>query len=290
MTDEAAQPTTLEHNHTPSAKEGSAHPTREKDSSSSGLSRGEMTRQRILEAAEAVFGEQGYYEASISEITRRAGVAQGTFYIYFRTKREIFVELVKDLGRRLREASAAATAGLTNRLEIERQGFAAFFRFAAAHRSVYRIVEEAGRVAPEAAQEYYQSICRGYMRGLRAAMEAGEIRQMDPEALAYALMGIGHFLALRWIIWPQTSAASTAEAASSEAAGQSAGDQSTTEQVLPPQVFATLMDFIAHGLAPTSGADPTPVASSPSGQTGPLSPVEPAPQPAQDASPAEPHS
>nr|BBH93063.1 hypothetical protein KTA_12620 [Thermogemmatispora argillosa] len=278
MTDETAQPTASENDHSPSTKEGAAHPTREKDSSSSGPSRGEITRQRILEAAEAVFGEQGYYEASISEITRRAGVAQGTFYIYFRTKREIFVELVKDLGRRLREASAAATAGLSNRLEIERQGFAAFFRFAAAHRSVYRIVEEAERVAPEAAQEYYQSISRGYMRGLRAAMEAGEIRQMDPETLAYALMGIGHFLALRWIVWPQPP---TSAAPAAETAGQSEGNQSPTEQVLPPQVFATLMDFITHGLAPTSGPGP-------GSQTGSPSPAEPAPESAPDAGQAEP--
>ncbi|WP_218104056.1 TetR/AcrR family transcriptional regulator [Thermogemmatispora onikobensis] len=259
MMDEAAQPNALENERAAPSKAGSTQPTREKESASTpSLSRGEITRQRILEAAEAVFGELGYYEASISEITRRAGVAQGTFYIYFRTKREIFVELVKDLGRRLREASAAATAGLTNRLETERQGFIAFFRFAAAHRSVYRIVEEAERVAPEAAQEYYQSISRGYARGLRAAMEAGQIRSMDPETLAYALMGIGHFLALRWIVWPQLTSAPESAAASEASAARAAAHQSqpeseqSAEQVLPPQVFATLMDFITHGLAPTS--------------------------------------
>src|SRR5690242_7223977 len=64
--------------------------------------RGEATKRRILDAAEEVFGESGYYEASVSEITRRAGVAQGTFYIYYHSKREIFEELVSDLGERLR--------------------------------------------------------------------------------------------------------------------------------------------------------------------------------------------
>jgi AcrR family transcriptional regulator len=258
MKDEAEQSRVEEQREPAPAISTREGPARQGKESAGGLSRGEITRQRILEAAEAVFGELGYYEASISEITRRAGVAQGTFYIYFRTKRDIFVELVKDLGRRLREASASATAGLSNRLEIERQGFKAFFRFAAAHRSVYRIVEEAERVAPEAAQEYYQSISRGYARGLRAAMEAGEIRRMDPEALAYALMGIGHFLALRWIVWPQLPNAPEFAAASEARAARAAAPQSqdeseqSAEQVLPPQVFATLMDFIAHGLALTS--------------------------------------
>src|SRR5579885_915263 len=111
--------------------------------------RGEATRRRLLDAAEAVFGELGYYDASISEITRRAKVAQGTFYIYFHSKREIFVELVEDLGKRLRAATNEASRDATNRMEAERRGFAAFFSFVAQHRRVYQIVQEAERVAPE---------------------------------------------------------------------------------------------------------------------------------------------
>src|SRR5579884_696924 len=89
--------------------------------------RGEATRRRILDAAEVVFGEQGYYGASVAEITRRAGVAQGTFYIYFHSKREIFIELVEDLGKSFRQATRAGMEGSTDRLEAERHGFAAFF-------------------------------------------------------------------------------------------------------------------------------------------------------------------
>ena len=198
--------------------------------------RGEATRRRILDAAEAVFGEMGYYEASVSEITRRARVAQGTFYIYFPNKREIFVELVEDLGERLRSATRTAMADAPDRLEAERRGFTAFFEFAATHRRIYTIVQEAERVAPEAAQAYYRHISRGYVHGLRAAMNAGTIRSMPPEAVAFALMGIGHFIALRWIIWPQDEE-----------------DAQKQPVHLPPEVFETVMDFIAHGLvAPSS--------------------------------------
>ena len=53
-------------------------------------SRGAATRRRLLEAAERVFSELGYHEASIVKITEAAGVAQGTFYLYFAGKQEIF--------------------------------------------------------------------------------------------------------------------------------------------------------------------------------------------------------
>ena len=208
------------------------------DSTANGLAplvpltpRGEATRRRILDAAEEVFGETGFYEASISEITRRAGVAQGTFYIYFHSKREIFVELVEDIGHRLRAATSAAIEGVTSRIEAERRGFDAFFRFVAEHRRIYRIVEEAGRVAPEAAREYYRRISTGYVRGLQAAMVSGEVKSANPEAIAYALMGIGHFMALRWLIWPQEE------------------DERQGEAELPPDVHAAVVDFIARGLA-----------------------------------------
>ena len=203
--------------------------------------RGEATRRRILDAAEDVFGAMGYYEASVSEITRRAGVAQGTFYIYFHSKRETFLELVEDIGARLRAATSAAIQDAPDRIEAERRGFAAFFRFVYEHRRIYRIVEDAGRVAPEAAREYYRRISVGYEHGLRAAMRAEQIHETNEEAIGYALMGIAHFLALRWIIWP------------AEGEGDSEREQAPSQVVIPSAAFDAVLDFIARGLSPKEG-------------------------------------
>jgi AcrR family transcriptional regulator len=198
--------------------------------------RGEATRRRLLDAAEDVFGEMGYYEASVAEITRRAGVAQGTFYIYFHSKRETFIELVEDIGKRLRAATSAAIEGSSDRIEAERRGFEAFFSFVYAHRRIYRIVEDAERVAPDAAQEYYSRISQGYSNRLTEAMQTDQIREGNAEGLAYALMGIGHFLALRWLVWPSGNALSK-EAALDKAPSR-----------IPDDVFETVMRFIARGL------------------------------------------
>lgn len=200
--------------------------------------RGEATRRKILDAAEEVFGELGYYEASISEITRRAGVAQGTYYIYFHSKREIFAELVEDIGKRLRADMRAATVGASGRLEIEKRGFEAFFQFVASHRRIYSIVQEAERVAPEAFNAYYRGISHGYIRGLREAMDEGSVRHLDPEAIAYTLMGIGHFVALRWLIWPQEGE-----------------EEHGYKGELPAGVFESIMEFITHGLSASTPAE-----------------------------------
>jgi hypothetical protein len=94
----------------------------------------------------------------------------------------------------------AASQGKT-RAEMERLGFAAFFRFTAEHPALYRIIRQAEFVSPEMLQLHYERLTSGYVAGLRQAMEAGEITEGDPELLAWALMGIGELVGMRWILW-----------------------------------------------------------------------------------------
>lgn len=51
-------------------------------------------REQILEAAKGVFADEGYHEASINAIIERAGIARGTFYLYFEGKAAVFDALL----------------------------------------------------------------------------------------------------------------------------------------------------------------------------------------------------
>jgi AcrR family transcriptional regulator len=154
-----------------------------------------------VEAAELVFGERGFERASISDITRQAGVALGTFYVYFDDKQSLLVEVVDGLGARLRAELAAAIAGLSDRLEVEREGFRAFFAFTARHRLLYRVVRQTEFVDEACFRRYYRSFAAPYARALASAQRRGQVRPIDPEVLAYALMGIADFLGMRYVLW-----------------------------------------------------------------------------------------
>src|SRR6266540_1846112 len=108
--------------------------------------RGQRTRQRLIDAAEQVFGELGYHNAGIVEITQRADVALGTFYLYFPDKRAIFDDLVQTLNERLRAAIRERVNGIGDRLEVEVAGFETFFHFVREHRDLYRVVLQAETV------------------------------------------------------------------------------------------------------------------------------------------------
>ena len=163
--------------------------------------RGLRTRAKLLAAAEEVFLAHGYHDASVVKITERAGVSQGTFYLYFDGKRRLFDELVTDLNKRVRLAMSEGAAKGSTRLESELLGFKAFFRFTAQHPALYRVIREAELVSPAAQQLHYSRILDGYVQALAAARDAGEIGDVDPEVTAWALMGIGEILGMRWVVW-----------------------------------------------------------------------------------------
>ena len=60
-----------------------------------------QTRERIMEAAEAVFAEKGYHDAAMDEIVRRTSVSKGGLYFHFPSKERLFFAVMDHLGRRL---------------------------------------------------------------------------------------------------------------------------------------------------------------------------------------------
>ena len=185
--------------------------------------KGARTRERLLRAAEQVFGELGYHDASVAKITELAGVAQGTFYRYFDGKQAVFEELVADLSRRVRHAMSVASGHGRDRLEAERLGFQAFFRFTAEHPALYRVIRQAEFASPRMLHWHYEHIADGYAEALRAASARGEIAEADPEVTAWALMAVGEMIGMRWILWDEAKA-------------------------VPPEILDRTMAFVARAL------------------------------------------
>ncbi|MCP4385631.1 MAG: TetR/AcrR family transcriptional regulator [Hyphomicrobiales bacterium] len=162
--------------------------------------RGQARREQILKAAEKVFGTIGFVEASIADITREAKTAQGTLYIYFNGKEELFSDLVAEMGQLTRAVIGNAIAGATTRLDAERKGLEAFLRFVAERPELYHIVEEARFVNPDAYRKYFSEFAAAYRGQLEAAQAEGEIRQGNSEVRAWALMGMAKTLGERFVI------------------------------------------------------------------------------------------
>jgi AcrR family transcriptional regulator len=165
--------------------------------------RGMKTKKKLLEAAEIVFGEKGFHQTGIVDITQHAEVAMGTFYNYFESKEDIFRDLVMSMQKNIRREVKRGTIGIKDRIELERQGFRIFFQFLQEHKYLFRIFRQAEFVDVDLHRNYFETFAKGYITGLRGSMENGEIRRYDPELLVYCLMGIVDYIGMKWVLWEQ---------------------------------------------------------------------------------------
>lgn len=163
--------------------------------------RGRRTLRRLLDAAGEEFGKRGFHETAISHITQAAGVGLGTFYVYFKSKEEVFRALVADMGARTRHALSESVKDAPNRLEAERLGIRAYLDFVRTHKSLYRVVMEAQFVAPEAYRAYYKVFSDAYGQQLSQAAKRGEISDGNTDVRVWALMGASTFLGLKFGVW-----------------------------------------------------------------------------------------
>ncbi len=169
--------------------------------------RGRRTLRLLLDAAAVEFGERGYHEAAISHITQRAGVGLGTFYVYFKSKEEMFRAVVADMGALTRRAIAAKVAGAKDRFEAEQLGVASYIDFVRDNLGLYRIVMEAQFVAPDAYADYYRVFSEAYRRQMSQAAARGEIRPGNDDVRVWMLMGASTFLGLRYGVWDKEAEA-----------------------------------------------------------------------------------
>ena len=180
--------------------------------------RGERTLRKILDAARDEFGERGFSDSSIVAITQRAGVALGTFYTYFDSKEAVFQALVSDMSCQVRDHVAPAFSGATDAIDGERRALESFLSFARTHRDVYRIIDEAEFVEPEAYRSHYETTATRIAARLKAARDKGEIADdlsdADLDIISWAMMGANVFLGLKFEVWSSADPKNVADVTS----------------------------------------------------------------------------
>ncbi|HJY69146.1 MAG TPA: TetR/AcrR family transcriptional regulator, partial [Streptosporangiaceae bacterium] len=197
---------TAEASRTASGVRGGAQPSRARGAPGGrppGAAQEKPPAQRLLTAAEELFGERSYHRTTVADICARAGMATGSFYSYYESKAEIFAAVVRaintDLRHAMKEALEHTDGGQRN---AERASFRAYFDMLSTRPWIDRIVRESEFVDPGLFREYYEHLARGYARGVRAAQIAHEVdARYDPEVIAFAYTGVGNFVGMRWADW-----------------------------------------------------------------------------------------
>ncbi len=190
--------------------------------------RKERTRQELLTAAKTVLAKKGYHNAKITDIAAAADIGVGTFYLYYPTKDALFLELVEETARALKEEIDQARARVDGLAEKIQAANLAFFRFARDNRELLKIVFGHGNTFNELLRQVYAMFVTDATDRVTEGVQREVFRPLPSQVVANALVGMSAQVVSWWI-----------------------------EQEGPPaeELAETMTNFILHGLAlnPTQG-------------------------------------
>jgi AcrR family transcriptional regulator len=166
--------------------------------------RGQRSRAALIAAARTIFERDGFQNARITDISKLAGMAHGSFYTYFSSKEGVFQEVIKGLLLELMGADGARADGggdLVARVERANRSYLEAY---ARHARLLRTWEEAATFNDDAAALLrvgkLQFVNRAE-RTLRNLQRAGQIDpQVDPHYAANALTEMVAGFARTWFV------------------------------------------------------------------------------------------
>lgn len=166
----------------------------------------EQRRAQILARALEVFAERGYHRASITDVVKAAGVARGTFYLYFDSKETIFQELLDELLQTLRASVGGmdlSPKAAPMRVQLH-DIVVRILQTAENNQALTRIIfREAVGVdeAVDAKLAAFNDELHGWLvRALELGAHLGWIRPTDPDVAAACVIGTMRQVILRYVV------------------------------------------------------------------------------------------
>jgi AcrR family transcriptional regulator len=166
----------------------------------------EETRRVLLDAALRLFAEKGYHATTVPEIVQAAGVGHGTFYEYFRSRRDILVALTEPVNNNRRAPKLLRGQSLRDRIRSEIYWYLADH---VEHLTLSKVWHEAVHFDPDIAETRRRERKRRLQRVRMGIETSGHRPGIDPEVAAAALNAMLEEFAHRWFVegdGPGTSA------------------------------------------------------------------------------------
>ena len=171
---------------TPRRRRGATHRPGPEPRSTARQARSVVRREAILAAALDEFSSRGFEAARLDDVAKRAGVAKGTIYLYFRDKESLFQELIRTMLTPLIGTIEALGAADVPISVLTEQIVDLFVRevYETRRKDVIRLMISEGRRFHKLAEFYYREVLSHIIAAVRALLRRAAARGEVPEALA----------------------------------------------------------------------------------------------------------
>lgn len=162
-------------------------------------------RERILRAAVEVFAQNGYFNAKVSEVAKRAGVADGTIYLYFQGKEDLLLNVFHEHMSRYLELLREALDGAEHADESLRRAIRFHLEVLGRDRSLAVVFQVELRQSLKFMSLFSQSELAAYLSILRSIVEKGQQERqfrasINPQLVAKSIFGILDEMVTSWIL------------------------------------------------------------------------------------------
>lgn len=156
-------------------------------------------RRQLLEVALRVFGERGFHPTSMNDVAEAAGVTKPVLYQHFRSKRDLYREVLTDVGTQLLdEISKATTSAATPHQQVE-LGFLAYFRWVAANEPAFRVLFGGGTRRDEEFAAQVVKVEAAIAEAIAALIDVRTLEQAQRRQLAHGLVGLAEGASRMWM-------------------------------------------------------------------------------------------
>ena len=162
-------------------------------------------RGRIIDAAVAVFAEKGFHAARVSDVAKRAGVADGTIYLYFKNKEDLLLSLFEEkMGRQI-DSLETAWKGVDDPVERMRAYARHHFRQLQAHPDLAQVLQVELRQSHKFFSDYRPEKLWQYLNAFKSQVEEaqrqGLVRaDVDPFLTMWAIFGALDEISIQWVL------------------------------------------------------------------------------------------
>lgn len=161
-------------------------------------------RKLILEAAVKVFARSGFSAATVNEVAKEAGIANGTVYLYFSTKTELFIQTIKDVIKGKLQEIRERVVNDTDPVSRIKRFIDLHTELITENRDVARVmVIEWSKSEDFCLQNPDYNPLNEYMDYLSSlcsdAIQSGALRKVNPLTLAYMILGTMDVVLTQWL-------------------------------------------------------------------------------------------
>ncbi|MFN4226725.1 MAG: TetR/AcrR family transcriptional regulator [Candidatus Ratteibacteria bacterium] len=165
----------------------------------------ENKKYLIIKVAEKLISKKGYSKTTVDEITKKAGIGKGTFYLYFKDKSDLFSSIIKEEFENLMLKIKEEVNDIDDFFERLKKGIEIYLNYFEKNYDFFKILLQEkpfirGKSFENLWKEFFEKWGDFMKKGFKKEIKRYKIKRLNLDDIIYSLIGILHGNIHKWII------------------------------------------------------------------------------------------